>query len=155
MSTVKTGRIAGRARIQIASMVVGAVFLLVGVLGFIPGITTNYDSLGLATHHSEALLFGVFQVSVMHNLVHLAFGIVGVVAGRSPRASRGFLIIGGIVYLVLFLYGLIVPMNSAANFVPVNTADNVLHAVLGAGMIVLGLVLGRTAKITSTEPHAV
>jgi hypothetical protein len=125
--------------------VVGAVFLLVGVLGFVPGITTNYDTMMFASHHSEAELFGLFQVSILHNLVHLAFGIAGFIAARTARAARGYLIVGGIVYLLLFLYGLIVPMDSAANFVPVNGADNVLHVLLGVGMLALGLILGRTA----------
>ena len=49
-------------------------FLLVGILGFIPGITTGYDDLSFAGHHSEAELLGIFQVSVLHNLVHVAFG---------------------------------------------------------------------------------
>lgn len=135
----------GRSRVQTASIVVGAVFLLVGVLGFVPGITTNYDTMMFASHHSEAELFGLFQVSILHNLVHLAFGIAGVIAARTARAARGYLIIGGIVYLLLFLYGLIVPMDSAANFVPVNGADNVLHVLLGVGMLALGLILARTA----------
>ncbi|GAB3764581.1 DUF4383 domain-containing protein [Microlunatus parietis] len=141
-----------RSPVQTASLVVGALFLLVGILGFIPGITTNYDTMSFASHHSEALLLGLFQVSILHNIVHLAFGIVGIVAARGFRTARGFLIIGGIVYLLLFIYGLVVPMESAANFIPVNTADNVLHVVLGVGMIALGLVLGRTTTDGGREP---
>ena len=49
-------------------------FLLIGVAGFIPGITSNYDQLQFAGHQSGALLLGVFQVSVLHNIVHLLFG---------------------------------------------------------------------------------
>ena len=61
-------------------------FLLVGILGFIPGITTNYDSLGAAGHESGALLLGVFQVSVRHDIVHLLFGAAGLlVAAPAPR----------------------------------------------------------------------
>lgn len=143
----------GRTQVQTASLVVGAVFLLVGILGFIPGITSNYSSMSFASHHSEAMLFGLFQVSILHNLVHLAFGIAGIVAARTARAARLYLIIGGIVYLVLFVYGLLVPMNSDANFVPVNGADNVLHVVLGLGMLALGLILGRAA--TASGPRRV
>jgi hypothetical protein len=53
------------------------------------------------------------------------------------------LIVGGVIYLVLFLYGLIVSQESTANFVPVNPADDILHLVLGVGMIGLGVALTR------------
>ncbi|WCI09220.1 DUF4383 domain-containing protein [Arthrobacter sp. OVS8] len=49
---------ATKIALQRASQAVGAVFLLVGILGFIPGITTNYESLGMAGHASTALLLG-------------------------------------------------------------------------------------------------
>jgi formate-dependent nitrite reductase membrane component NrfD len=52
-------------------------------------------------------------------------------------------VFGGIVYLVLFLYGLLVGQESAANFVPLNLADDFLHLFLGIGMILLGVVLTR------------
>jgi hypothetical protein len=62
----------------------GAVFLAVGVLGFVPGITTHYDQLTFAGHHSDAALLGIFNVSVLHNLVHLAFGVAGIALARKP-----------------------------------------------------------------------
>ncbi|GAA3574578.1 DUF4383 domain-containing protein [Microlunatus spumicola] len=132
-----------RTTVQKAAAVVGVVFLLVGVLGFIPGITTNYDTLSFASHHSEAKLLGLFQVSVLHNIVHLLFGIAGLALARSVSGARNYLVVGGIIYLVLFVYGLVVSQESAANFVPVNTADDVLHLVLGLGMIGLGVALTR------------
>jgi hypothetical protein len=127
-----------------AAMVVGAVFALVGVLGFVPGITTSYDSLSFAGHLSDAKLLGIFQVSVLHNLVHLLFGVAGIAMARRTASAVGYLIAGGAVYLLLWLYGLLIDKSSAANFVPVNSADDWLHLVLGLGMIALG-VLGRRA----------
>ena len=132
-----------RHPLQTAAAVVGAVFLLVGVLGFIPGVTTQYDQLGFAGHESGALLLGLFQVSVLHNLAHLAFGVAGVAMARSVSGARNYLIWGGAVYAVLWLYGLLVGHGSPANFVPVNTADNWLHLLLAVGMIGLGVLLGR------------
>ena len=129
--------------VQAAAALVGAVFLLVGVLGFIPGITTDYDSLAAAGHESHAKLLGIFQVSVLHNIVHLLFGAAGLAMARAASPARAFLIGGGAVYLVLWLYGLVVDKTSQANFVPLNTADDWLHFVLGLGMIALGVVLGR------------
>jgi hypothetical protein len=132
-----------RTRAQWAALITGVVFLLVGVAGFIPGITQNFDDMEFAGHESGAELLGIFQVSVLHNLVHLAFGVVGVAAASRHAASRTFLIGGGIVYLVLFVYGLLVEHDHDANFVPLNDADDVLHLILGVGMIGLGLLFGR------------
>ena len=140
MATQQTAR---RAPVQIAALLVGVVFLLVGVLGFIPGITTDYDMLSFAGHHSGAKLLGIFGISALHNLVHAAFGVAGLVLARTLRGARGFLVGSGVIYLVLWLYGLVIDHESAANFVPVNSADNWLHFGLGVGMIVLGVVLGR------------
>src|SRR3954451_14306233 len=122
-------------------MVIGATFLTVGILGFIPGITTHYGDMGFAGHESAAKLLGVFQVSVLHNLVHLAFGIVGLVAAKTARAARSFLVVGGVIYLALFVYGLIVDAGDDGNFVPVNNADDWLHLILGLGMVALGAAL--------------
>lgn len=74
---------AARRPVQPAATVVGAVFLLVGILGFIPGVTTSYDQLGGAGHDSMALLLGLFQVSILHNVVHLLFGVAGLALART------------------------------------------------------------------------
>jgi len=133
-----------------AAMVVAAVFLLVGILGFIPGVTTDYDGMTFAGHESTAMLLGVFHVSILHNIVHLLFGIAGLAMARTPAGARSFLIGGGVVYLVLWLYGLVIDHDSAANFVPVNGADNWLHLVLGIGMIGLGVALRRSPAARRT-----
>lgn len=130
--------------VQKAALTVGIVFLLVGILGFIPGITSNYDQMLFAGHDSQALLLGLFQVSVLHNIVHLLFGVVGIALARSFSGARNFLIWGGVIYLVLWIYGLVVGSDSGANFVPLNNADNWLHLLLGIVMIALGWFLSRT-----------
>lgn len=143
-----------RTTIQRAAQIVGAVFLLVGVLGFIPGITSNYETLSFAGHTSEALLLGVFQVSILHNIVHLLFGVAGILMARTPSQARNYLVGGGAVYLVLWIYGLFIDHNSSANFVPVNNADNWLHLVLGVGMLALGLVLSRRTTTRTGQTNA-
>jgi uncharacterized protein DUF4383 len=134
-----------RRPVQKAALAVAVVFLLVGVLGFIPGITTDYGSMTFAGHHSDAKLLGVFEVSVLHNIVHLLFGLAGLAMARTVSGARLYLVGGGAIYLVLWLYGLIVGQDSAANFVPLNPADDWLHLVLGLGMIALGLLTTRRA----------
>jgi uncharacterized membrane protein len=132
-----------RSPIQSAAMLAGIVFLLVGILGFIPGITTHYSDLKFAGHGSDAKLLGLFNVSVLHNIVHLLFGVAGVALAKTWQSAKAYLLYGGLIYLVLFVYGLIWHGNSSANFVPVNWADNILHLGLGIGMIGLGVVLGK------------
>jgi uncharacterized membrane protein YuzA (DUF378 family) len=141
---------ATRTDLQKAAMAVGAVFLLVGVLGFIPGITSDYGDMGFASHDSTAKLLGIFQVSVLHNIVHLLFGVAGIAMARQARTAYLYLVGGGVIYLVLWLYGLLIDKDSSANFVPVNSADDWLHFLLGLGMIALGLLLSRRAAAAST-----
>lgn len=147
MATAHAGGYAGPSRVrslaQMGALAFGAVFLLVGILGFIPGITTDFDDMTFAGPDSGAELLGIFQVSVLHNIVHLLFGVIGVWAARTWATGRVFLLASGIVYLALFAYGLIVSSTSDANFVPVNTADDWLHLVLAAGMLLVGLLSGR------------
>jgi hypothetical protein len=128
-----------RSPVQSVAALVGVVFLLVGTLGFVPGITTHYGDLSFAGHDSDAKLLGIFQVSVLHNIVHLLYGIAGLVLARTADGGRTFLVGGGALYLVLWLIGLI----GAGDWIPVNTADNWLHFALGVGMVALGLVFGR------------
>ena len=121
-----------------AAALFGAVFLLVGVLGFVPGVTSNLDQLSAGGHHSEAELLGLFQVSVLHNVVHLLFGVVGLAAAARPRFAPAYLLGGGVVYAALAVYGLVIDQSSQANVVPVNTADNWLHAGLAFALVLVG-----------------
>lgn len=143
-------RSGARTPVQTAALIFGVVFLLVGIAGFIPGLTTHLDMLSWAGHHSGSLLLGVFAVSVLHNVVHLAYGVVGIIASRRFGASRAYLIGGGVVYAVLWLYGLLINRDTSMNFVPLNTADNWLHLGLAVAMIGLGIVLGRYTIHTGT-----
>ncbi|MBD0321829.1 MAG: DUF4383 domain-containing protein [Aldersonia sp.] len=146
-------RTSARTPIQLAALAVGAVFLLVGILGFIPGITTDYDMMKFAGHESGAKLLGIFNVSILHNVVHLLFGVAGIAMARTAQAARAYLIGGGVIYLVLWLYGLVIDHHSAANFIPVNNADNWLHLALGVAMIALGVLLWRShSHRSATQP---
>ena len=135
-----------RSAVQTTAMLVGIVFLLVGILGFIPGITTGYGDMKFAGEDSGAELLGIFQVSILHNLVHVVFGLVGLALARTWDGARVYLIGGGAIYLVLWLYGLLVDLDGDANFVPFNTADNWLHLFLGVTMILAGFLLSREGR---------
>jgi len=129
-----------RTPAQNVARLLGIVFLLVGILGFVPGITTElYDGLDFAGDDSQAELLGIFQVSVLHNIVHLLFGVAGLALAGTASGARTYLLGGGALYLVLWLLGLI----GGLDWVPTNTADDWLHLVLGAAMIGAGVVLTR------------
>ncbi|MHA7141914.1 DUF4383 domain-containing protein [Arthrobacter sp. Sr33] len=142
-----------KTTMQKAAIAVGAVFLLGGVLGFIPGITSEHNHLEMAGPESEALLLGIFQVSILHNIVHLLFGVAGLVLARTYSNAKNYLLIGGIIYLVLWVYGLLIDQDSTANFVPVNSADNWLHLFLGVAMVGLALILRRKRDNTATATN--
>ena len=129
-----------RTPVQRLAALFGVVFLLVGILGFVPGITTHYGDLSFAGHNSGAKLLGIFQTSILHNIVHLAFG-VGILMAKTPGGARTYLVGGGIVYLAVWIVGAI----GGLDWLPVNTADNYLHIGLGAGMVALGLIAGRAS----------
>jgi hypothetical protein len=130
--------------VQTAARLVGIVFLLVGIAGFIPGITTDlYDGLDFAGDGSEAELLGLFQVSVLHNIVHALFG-VGIFMAATPSGARTFLIGSGAIYVVLFLLGIL----GGVDWVPVNDADDWLHLVFGVGLLGLGFGLTRDRERT-------
>ena len=128
-----------RTLVQSVARLVGIVFLLVGIAGFIPGLTTNlYEGLEFAGNDGSAELLGIFQMSVLHNIVHGLFGLAGLALAATPSGARTYLIGGGAIYLALFAIGII----GGGDWIPVNDADNWLHLLLGAGMI--GLVTGST-----------
>ena len=144
-----------RTQLQSVAMLVGIVFLLVGILGFIPGITSHYGDMKFAGHNSDAKLLGIFETSILHNIVHLLFGVAGIALSRTWDGARTFLIGGGLIYLVLFVYGAIFHGEKGSNWIPVNWADNILHLLLGAGMIVVGFALGREVVRRNTAAPAV
>ena len=139
-----------RSPIQSVALLVGVVFLVVGILGFIPGITSNYDQLKFAGHNSDAQLLGIFDTSILHNIVHLLYGLAGIALARTIDGARTFLVGGGLVYLVLFVYGAIWHGEAGSNWIPVNWADDILHLALGAGMVIVGIVLSRVLPRTAT-----
>ncbi len=115
---------------QSAAIGVGALFLVLGILGAIKTIGGS----------SAAMLFGTFQVSLWLNLIHLALGIAGLAMARSFAMARWYLLGGGAVCLGLWLYGRLVGSNVLA----LNNADDWLHFGLGVAMVILGLTLAGT-----------
>lgn len=141
MVTAGRTAVATRSPVRAVTLVFGAVFLLIGIAGFIPGLTSHYGDLGFAGESSEAKILGLFQTSVLHNVVHLLFGVAAVAMARSELGARTFLNAGGTIYLVLWVYGLVVEAAGKGNFLPTSNEDNWLHLGLALALLGLGLLL--------------
>ena len=114
------------------AMIFGVVFLLVGVLGLI-----TEGGMSMAADPAPGALLGMFPINLLHNLVHLAFGVWGLVASRSFAGSRMYGLAGGAIYLVLACLGFIAP--TTFGLIPIGGNDIWLHAVLGIGLLAMGL----------------
>ena len=123
-----------RARV---SFLVGLAFLTIALLGFLTTGTTMEASM----EHAPRLL-GLFPVNLIHNLVHLLFGIAGVWAARNAGAARLFLRIGGTIYLALGLIGLVAP--TTFGLLPIGGHDVWLHIALGGIMALFGFTAAAT-----------
>jgi hypothetical protein len=109
---------------QGVSLLAGVGFLLIAVLGFVASGTSMEADPDLAPK-----ILGMFPVNLLHNCVHLAFGIWGLAAARTPGAARTYCVAAGVIYLVLTALGYFVP--NGFGLVPLGGADIALHLVLG------------------------
>lgn len=113
------------------ALAMGLGFLLIGVLGFVPGLLTAPPPEPAVTLQAGyGILFGLFPVNVLHNLVHLAFGIWGVVVWRSFPGSRVFARSVAVAYAVLAVMGLFPALNTIFGLLPMFSHDIWLHAAI-------------------------
>ena len=89
---------------------------------------------------------------MLHNVVHLLYGIAGIAMARSVDAARRYLMGAGAIYLLLWAYGQVVDKGSGANVMPLNTADDWLHLAVGVAMVVAGVLLGRQPVTAGAHP---
>lgn len=127
-------------RIQTFALIFGIAFLVVGVAGFIPGLSTPLEHPGLTVEAASGHLFGLFPVNALHNLVHIAFGVWGLVAARNLAASRLYGRVVAVAYGALTVLGLIPLANTVFGLVPIYGHDIWLHALLAAVAAYFGFV---------------
>lgn len=132
--------------VQRFAQVFGWVFILVAVLGFFASGGSMAADPATAPH-----VLGLFPVNLLHNLVHLLFGIWGVAASRSFAASRTYTLGAGVAYLALAVIGLIAP--TFFGIMPLGGNDVWLHVLLGAGLLA-GWFTARTEVAAGTRPTA-
>jgi hypothetical protein len=125
-------------------MLVGAGFIVFGIMGFIPGVMQDMDEMKMAGHDSDGMWLGVGQLSYLHNVMHLTIGVLGFFAAwKGLRASVIYLIAGGTFYGIFGIYGLVVGPEAQANWAPTNGFDDTIHLLAAAFMIGSGIVSGR------------
>ena len=120
------------------ALLVGIVFVLVGILGFIPALVPG------------GALLGIFAVNTLHSIVHLLIGVLGIAAAMTgwPRLYNRVI---GIVYFALAILGFIpalVPNGALLGLVSINLSDNFLHLVVGAVLIIVGFFVAD--RVTAT-----
>jgi hypothetical protein len=115
------------------AIVAAALLLALGILGSSPAITTHYGDLAFSGRGSGAKLIGVFQVSILQNLMHALLGAAGLLLARTPGRAHHYLIGAAVVVLVLWLLGVV----KVGGWIPLSAADDWLH--LGLGVTMLGL----------------
>src|SRR5213080_242789 len=121
---------------RLYALVVGSVLVAAGIIGFFYNAHFGSGS-DVFGHDTSVKVFGILAVNGWHNVVHLVTGALGLLA--AGYAARVYAFGLGFVYIVVAVWGFIIGSgDSILTIVPVNTADNVLHLVLG----ILGIVAG-------------
>jgi hypothetical protein len=130
--------------IQKLAGVFGIVFVLVAILGL---ITPNGGmSMQPTDPATAAKVLGIFPVNLLHNIVHLLFGLWGLAASRSWSGSKSYFTISGAIYAVLTVCAFLSP--TGFGLVPIGGADIGLHAVLAIAMLAIGLTAKPVPAVT-------
>jgi hypothetical protein len=131
-----------------AAKIFGIVFLIIGVGGFIPGLTdhgaTPHADLTMTSGYGHEL--GMFPINVLHNIVHLLFGAWGLMAARSLGGARNYFRITAILYAVLAVMGLIDGLNTTFGLIPLYGGDVALHVGLALIAAYFGFMHRDTAR---------
>jgi hypothetical protein len=133
------------------ALVLGVVFVLVGLMGMTQIGVSEYTGPTLTIKSEQGDLLHLFHVNVLHNLVHLLFGLFGIFAWfAGARAARVYCQVTGVVYLLLVVLGLIPATNSTFGLIPIDQHDIWLHALIGAAACYFGFIAGSTTPLDTT-----
>ena len=124
--------------ISTLATVFGVVFLLVGILGFVPSPPPP-DALPLAVNHGHGLALGMFPVNTLHNIVHLLFGALGLLAARGAvMSARGYFQLLAVAYALLAVLGILPMTQTTFGLIPIYGNDVWLHAIIAIAAGVIG-----------------
>ncbi len=141
MSTARPGAGTTKTPGQLFALVFGAVYVLIGILGFIDPLVSSDDK-----------LLGIFGISALHNVAHLAVGALLLIGSRAPDTARMVNLVVGVVYLllgVLGLFGILIESGQAIDLNN-NAADTVLHFATAALALYFGTAGSGVGRTTST-----
>lgn len=110
---------------QTLAKLFGAVFLVIGILGFVPGIT------------SDGYLLGIFEVDTLHNIIHLLSGILALVLAKDAMKAKLYFKVFGVVYALVTIIGFL-HGSSVLGLIGVNLADNLLHLIIAVAALIIG-----------------
>lgn len=116
-----------------AALAFGIVLTLVGILGFIPGLSTT-DNDGMK------LLLSLFMVGTVHNIIHLASGLAALALSKTGSNAKLYFRVFGVIYAVVTVVGFI-QGDSVLGLIHVNMADNLLHTAIALAALYLGFVV--------------
>jgi len=136
MAATAGNNAAGRGRTvpEILGLAFGAVYLLVGIVGF---FVTGFDD--FFAHNTEEKLLGIFEINGMHNVVHILIGVAGLVLSRTLAGARTYGWLLAVGYGAAFIYGLLA-IGKDWDFLSINAADNVLHIATALVGLVIALL---------------
>ena len=139
MAATAGNNVAGRGRTvpEILALAFGAIYLLIGIIGFF--ITGFDDFFG----HTDKTLLG-FEINGMHNVVHLVIGVAGLVLARTLAGARSYGWLLAVGYGAAFVYGLFAT-DKDWDFLSLNWADNILHLATALVGLVIALLPVRSA----------
>jgi len=121
--------------VKTAAILFGLVFLVIGVLGFVPACTPNVNGM--------PMLLGIFHVNTAHNIVHLASGAIFLLCGMaSASASRTFFKLFGVVYALVAVLGFYYRDQPLLGIISSNNANTWLHVGLAVVMLIIGFGSG-------------
>jgi hypothetical protein len=137
MSAAPHNGTTGRTIPEILGLAFGAVYLLVGIVGF---FITGFDD--FAGHTDETLI--IFDINPLHNIVHIVIGVAGLLLSRTLAGARTYGWLLAVGYGAAFIYGLLA-VGKDWDFLNLNGADNVLHILTAVVGLVIALMPVRTA----------
>lgn len=114
-----------RSTVQTVAIVFGAIYLVAGVLGFLTSATLTSKP-----------LFGIFEVNLVQNLLHIVIGVAGLAAASSAQNSRTYCQVLGVILLLLGVLGIFVA--SPLGLLDIGGADIALHVLSGAVLAYFG-----------------
>jgi hypothetical protein len=132
------------------AQVFGAVYVLVGILGFIPPLLIG--TVPGAIGPFAGFLIGLFAVNWFHSLAHLLIGVVGLATYRNPAAASIYALVLGVAYTLLFVVGLIWGIMFLGGLLPLNGLDHILHLL--TALIAFGAYFASREATSATSASA-